>query len=238
MKKRPITQISKISLFVVIFLFIANFAISQTDTTAVATQDTTVAVKQETSETPKSDDSKKDKKKKKTSVFTAYASATFNQLYTSSSYESYIAPGWALGAAYKHGRFFYWQVGARYNNAVYEINLVDSDTLSISDNTFGVRDIDIPVTVGLNLLYFTGRTIGLRIYLSAVPAFLISAGSSSYPEFSKDNINSFNFYGQGGLGLDVLFLSIDTGYNYGFSDVFQNQQSTPGQIYVNLGFRF
>ncbi|HEY9114059.1 MAG TPA: hypothetical protein VIN10_05125 [Bacteroidales bacterium] len=238
MKAKKITQISKVSSLILVMLFISNIVVSQTDTTNVATQDTTKLDNKEKTDSQKSDESKKEEKKKKSGVFMAYGGVTFNQLNTSGNYESYIAPGWALGAAYKRGRFVYWQVGARYNNAVYELHLTDKTSDTVSDNLFGVRDIDIPVTVGLNLLYFTGRTLGLRIYVSAVPAFLLSAGSSGYPEFSKDNLNSFNFYGQGGLGLDVLFLSIDAGYNFGFTDIYQNDQSTPGQVYVNLGFRF
>jgi hypothetical protein len=33
--------------------------------------------------------------------------------------------------------------------------------------------------------------MGLRIYLSAIPAFVIGVGSSDYTEFTKDNVNSF-----------------------------------------------
>lgn len=242
MKTKKFTQFSKVSLLIFIMVFISNIVVSQTDTTSVATQDTTNAAKTEKADSQKSDESnkeKKEEKKKKSGVFMAYAGASFNHLSTSSTYESVIAPGWALGAAYKHGRFFYWQVGARYNNAVYEVNLADKTADStIQDNLFSVKDIDIPITAGLNLLYFTGKTLGLRVYVSAVPAFVVGVGNSDYSNFTKDDVNSFNFYGQGGLGFDVLFLSIDAGYNFGFTDVFQNDQSTPGQVYVNLGFRF
>lgn len=237
MKIEKITHFSKLSLLVVAMIFISNIALSQTDTTAVATQDTIAATKSD----QKSEESKKEKqeeKKKKSGVIMAYGGVTFNHLSTSSTYESVIAPGWALGAAYKHGRFFYWQVGARYNNAVYEVNLAGQTVDSIQDNLFSVKDIDIPVTAGLNLLYFTGKALGLRVYVSAVPAFVVGVGNSDYSNFTKDDVNSFNIYGQGGLGFDFLFLSIDAGYNYGFTDVFQNEQSGPGQIYVNLGFRF
>lgn len=238
MKAKKITQFCKLSLLLLVMVFISNIAVSQTDTTAIVTQDTTATVKAETTKDQESSDEKEKKEKKKRSEIIAYLSATFNQLSTSSTYESVIAPGWALGAAYKHGRFFYWQVGARYNNAVYELNLAGQTVDSIQDNLFSVKDIDIPVTAGLNLLYFTGRALGLRIYVSAVPAFVVGVGNSDYTNFTKDDVNSFNFYGQGGLGFDFLFLSIDAGYNYGFTDVFQNEQSTPGQVFVNLGFRF
>lgn len=237
MKMKKIIQLNKTVFLVLVMVFISNIAVSQTDTSAAGNQDATAAAKSDQKST-ESNKEKKKEKRKKSGVFMAYGGVTFNQLSTTSTYESVIAPGWALGASYKHGRFFYWQVGGRYNNAVYELSLPGQATDSIKDNLFSVKDIDIPLTAGLNLLYFTGKALGLRIYVSAVPSFVLGVGESDYSNFSKDNVNNFNFYGQGGLGVDVLFLSIDAGYNYGFTDVFQNEQSKPGQVYVNLGFRF
>ena len=150
-------------------------------------------------------------------------------------YTSMSTGGWALGLAYRKGNFFYWQVGGRYNNAIYKIN-VPGETAT-ANNSVSVTDIDIPINVGINLLSVT-KVLGLRVFVGAVPAFLISVGTSDYPEFTKTNANGFNMYGQGGIGVDVLFLSIDAGYNYGFTDVFKNTDSKPGQVFVNLGFRF
>ena len=80
--------------------------------------------------------------------------------------------------------------------------------------------------------------MGLRAYVSAVPAFAIGVDNNKLG-ISKDNINVFNFYGQGGIGVDVLFIFVEAGYNYGFIDLFQNDiKSNSNQIFVNLGFRF
>jgi len=54
-----------------------------------------------------------------------------------------------------------------------------------------------------------------------------------------DHINAFNLYGQAGVGVDVAFLFVEAGYNYGFIDLFKNDvKSNPNQIFINLGFRF
>ena len=78
----------------------------------------------------------------------------------------------------------------------------------------------------------------MRLFISAVPSFVLDVGNNDYPDFTKSDVNDATIYGQAGLGVDVLFLSIDLGYNYGFNDVFKNQKSRPGQAFVNLGFRF
>ncbi len=214
-----------------LFLMIAfssKIAVAQVDTTAAVVVDTAAKMPEPTQTT---------EKKKKFSGFIAYGAATFNQMsMASGDYSSVATPGWALGLAFRKGNFFYWQVGARYNNAIYEIN-VPGQTPTIN-NTVSVSDIDIPINVGINLLSVTQKFLGLRVFLGAVPSFLVNVGTSDYNNFTKSNANTFNFYGQGGIGVDVLFLAIDAGYNYGFSDVFKNDQSKPGQVFVNLGFRF
>jgi Outer membrane protein beta-barrel domain len=216
----------KIAVLLLMLVFISKIALSQTDTTIT---------KQGAEKNEKSGD----KKKKKSNGFIIYGAATFNQMSMSAnSYESIMVPGWGLGAAYKHGRFFYWQAGARYNNAVYEVHLTGATPDSVLDNLISVQDIDVPVTAGINLLSVTQKVLGLRLFLSAVPSFVLGVSNNGYANFTKDKVNDFNFYGQGGVGVDILFLTIEAGYNYGFTDVFKNTQSNPQQVFLNIGFRF
>ena len=109
MKTKKITQFSKLSLLALVLVFVSNIAISQTDTTNVATQDTTKVANTEKADGQKSGESnkeKKDEKKKKIGVFMAYASVTFNQLNTSSTYESYIATGLVSGCGLQARKVF------------------------------------------------------------------------------------------------------------------------------------
>jgi hypothetical protein len=51
-------------------------------------------------------------------------------------------------------------------------------------------------------------------------------------------VNDFNFYGQAGVGIDILALFIETGYNYGFTDVFKMHSQTHNRFFLIsvLGF--
>ena len=177
---------------------------------------------------------KKDKKRK--DEFKVFAGVNFNNLDISSEiYEPTMAVGWSLGASYKRGKFFYWELGAMYNNPVY--NLTDGLSTYL-DGIFSVQRIDIPVSFGINFLSVTSRIVGLRAFVSAIPTFAIGVGGNDL-NISMDNINAFNFYGQAGVGVDVIFLFVEVGFNYGFSDLFQDYSpSNPYQAYINLGFRF
>ena len=82
------------------------------------------------------------------------------------------------------------------------------------------------------------RVLSVRLFASAVPAFTLKVGDNSY-DINKDNVNSFIVYGQGGLGINVAFLVLEAGYNYGFNELLKdNTDSKPGQAFINLGFRF
>lgn len=208
-----------------VFLF-SNVFQAQTDTTQVA--QTEVAQKE-----------KKDKKRK--DEFKVYAGINFNNLSVSSdTYSSTMAPGWMLGFDYKRGKFFYWQVGVRYNNPVYNLNIqgITADSSNLLDGVFSVKSIDVPITVGVNFLSFASRIVGLRLFIGATPQFALGVGDNEI-DISSDNLNGFNLLGQGGIGVDVAFIYLETGVNYGFMDVFKNDvQSKPVQLFVNLGFRF
>ena len=190
---------------------------------------------------PQDDVTEQKKDKKRKDEFKVYAGINFNSLNISSqTYEPTMGIGWAFGASYKRGKFFYWELGALYNNPVY--NLTDAtlptDSTSYLDNVFNVSRIDIPVTFGINILSVTSRIVGLRVFVSAVPSFAIGVGGNDL-NISMDNINAFNLYGQAGVGVDIIFLFIEVGFNYGIDDLFQNYSpSYPYQAYINLGFRF
>ena len=136
-----------------------------------------------------------------------------------------------LGATYKRGKFFYWELGAQYNNPVYNLNdaTIPKDLSSYFDIVFSVKRIDIPVSFGINILSVTSRIVGLRVFVSAVPSFAIGVGDNNL-DISMDNVNTFNFYGQAGAGVDVVFIFIEAGFNYGFDDLFQDYStSNPSQ---------
>jgi hypothetical protein len=129
---------------------------------------------------------------------------------------------------------FYWQAGARFASAVVGYKPADSTDFG----NFSVKDVDFPLTLGINFTSFMNRVLSVRLFVSAVPSFTLKVGDNNY-EITKDNINSFILYGQGGLGINVAFLVLEFGYNYGFNEVLVNYtDSKPGQMFINLGFRF
>jgi hypothetical protein len=224
MKNRGFYRLLSLSLFVAIFM-LSNVVTAQSDTTQTAPSDT---VKTEKAKPPKKD-------KKKRDSFKVFAGVTLNNLNVSDDvYQSELMAGYDLGASYKRGRFFYWEIGARYNNFTYKLKPVGD---SIPGDNFSVKAIDIPITGGINFLSFISRIAGLRVFISAVPTIHLGVGNNDLG-LTKDDINSFCVRAQGGIGVDVAFIFLETGFNYGFGDMLKSTKSNPSQIFINLGFRF
>ncbi len=191
---------------------------------------------------PQNEKAKKEKKdRKRRDEFNVFAGLNVSEMsINSEQYQSVISPGFILGAAYKRGRFFYWEAGARYSNPVYNLNDLSkpSSPSNILDGAFSVRSVDVPITLGINVLSITSRIVGLRVFVSAVPTFALGVGNNDI-DITMDNINSFMMFGQGGIGVDAAFLFLEAGLNYGFTDMFKNDiQSKPYQLFLTLGFRF
>ena len=222
----------KSGIIITIICLVAGIGpVSAQNTGADSTNTTPDATVQNTQE-PK-------KEKKKRNDFKIYGGLNFNILDMDAKIlKPSMAMGWNAGFSYRSGGFFYWEIGALYDNAVY--NVVDSSLIiaPLLDGVFGLHNIQIPIKGGINVLSFMSRFLGLRVFLGAVPVFNVAVGDNKLG-ITKDKINTFNIYGQAGIGVDITFIFVEAGYNYGFLDVISNDvKSNPNQIYVNLGFRF
>ena len=233
MKHKCNSYVWKSIVLVVVLIILNNVAVAQTDTTkkpvpvdsvkAMAV-DTTVAA-------PPATTTSSTKKRQ----FIIYAGPNSNQMGGSTDkYNANSGVGYHIGVAWQKSGFLYGQFGIRYNNAVYGFQ---SKVTSKDTGDLKVQAIDVPLTAGLNFLSI-GNLASLRAFVSAMPSFRIGVSDNHFG-INKDDVNSFIFYGQVGIGANVAFALIDIGYNYGFSDLMKNFDKTnPGQWFLNLGVRF
>ncbi len=212
------------SIVLVVVLIILNNVVEAQDTVKV-TVDTAVAVA-----APPPAASSKEKKQ-----FIIYAGPNSNSMGgTTDKYNANSAVGYHIGVAWQKSGFIYGQFGLRFNNAIYgfQSKLTSNDTGDLK-----VQAIDIPLTAGIKFLTI-GQIANLRAFVSAMPSFTLGVSDNNFG-IDKDQLNSFIFYGQIGIGADVAFAMIDIGYNYGFSDLMKNFDSTnPSQWFLSLGIRF
>jgi hypothetical protein len=220
--------ISGVVLTLGLVLFLAQQSQAQVDTTAVK-KDTVPATTQ-----PAASGSTSKAKEKPTIIL--YAGPNVSTLRVESNdLDNESQTGFHLGLSWRSKGFLYTQFGLRYNNPVYSI--LPAGGRDSGDHKFSVTALDIPITLGINILNATDKVLNLRGFISAMPSFNLGVGDNDY-HIEKDNIETFVFYGQLGIGVDVLFMVFELGYNYGFSDLIKDAKSKPGQGFLNIGFRF
>lgn len=183
--------------------------------------------------TPKEDKSSEKKEHKRVSDFKVYGGlSTSNILLSDGPFESAYATGFLLGAAYRKGRFAYWEVGLNYNNSVVSLEGVD-----ILEENMNIRQVELPISVGLNLLSLTRRVAGLRVFGGIVPGYIVNISDNPF-NLEEDDFEQFQFGGRAGVGVDVLFLFLEVGYQYGFLDMLKERGSNLSQVDFRLGVRF
>jgi hypothetical protein len=225
---RAIQQIIPVIVLMLGFMFFsANPSQAQVDST-VTVKDTVPVTTQPAPDTTKA-------KKKEKPKLILYAGPNVGTLRVESNdLSNESVTGFHAGISWRTKGFLYSQFGLRYNNPVYSI--LPAGARDSGDYKFSVSSIDVPITLGLNILSATDKVLNLRGFISAVPSFNIGVGDNDY-QVDKDDIETFVFYGQLGIGVDVLFLVFELGYNYGFNDLFKDVKSKPGQGFLNIGVR-
>lgn len=210
-------------ILLILSIFLVQIAGAQVDTTQ---KDNTVV------QEPKVQNNKQGSERG-SSDFKVYGGLSVSSIILSSSeVESAYSSGYALGASYRKGKFFYWEVGANYNGSV-----VGFEDVLKSEKTLEFRQLNFPVTAGLNILGGTGRVLGIRAFGGVVPGVITEVLSNPF-ELSKSDFNEFQMGGRLGVGVDVLFLFVEMDYTYGLIDMLQAQGSNLSQVNLLVGFRF
>ena len=240
MKHNCIFHAGKSILLILMLIILNNAVMAQVppdttkpkvDTTAVMKTDTTNHAPAAVAATAAATGESAPKEKH----FSIYGGANSNTMSGSTDkYNSNAGVGWHVGVAWSKGSFLYWQAGLRFNEAVYGFN---SKITNIDTGNLQVQALDIPLTFGINFLSFA-KIISLRAFISAIPSFTLGVSDNHFG-ISKDNVNSFIFYGQFGIGASIGPGFIDIGYNYGTTGLLKNTSGTnPGQAYLSIGLRF
>ena len=105
-----------------------------------------------------------------------------------------------------------------------------------------IADMRIPVVLGFKII--KSRVIALRIFGGAYVAFVTSVTENDF-EVEKDHITSTLWSGRAGAGLDFTLISLDAGYDFGFSDLVDDPglASEVGEVkrngfFIQAGLRF
>ena len=156
----------------------------------------------------------------------------YNASKLSSSIDSIKASvnsGFHAGAFLRFGKRVYLQPEAYYtfSGGTYENNV--AGTLDNWKQKVTIGTLDVPVLIGFKII--KSKLLEWRIMVGPEVSFLVNSKVKDVnltgPIESSD-INSVNWYGQAGTGIDILFITLDVRYQFGLNTVINNVTQTVG----------
>ncbi len=100
-----------------------------------------------------------------------------------------------------------------------------------------INSIKVPLNVGY---YLTREGSLLRLHLRGgiVPQFIVSATEREAFNFNKDQLNSFTWGANAAVGIDFILLTVELSYEFGLSNVYQEQPGKNRMAILRFGFIF
>ena len=159
--------------------------------------------------------------------------------------ESAANVGWQIGGYLRYGKRFYIQPGIFWH---YMSTETSSDVNDIKFDT-KISAIQVPVCIGFNIV--DSSALVFRAFAGAAVSFVTSVDDNDF--IVKDDINSTQWLGRIGVGLDFTMFTVDLGYDYGFSNFYSSDtiaEAAAGpdgvdldgikiqEFFLNLGLKF
>ena len=166
------------------------------------------------------------------------AAATATTLNTSdlaANYDSDNLLGYSLGAFVRlNSGKMYLQPEVNYN--MRSTNIMGA---ALADDKFETGTLNVPLLLGLKVL--NGKVFNIRAFVGPEASFTINKPEDS-GSFSLEDINDLTWYVQGGVGVDLLFLTFDLRYEKGltgFVEDYESEGSFKNNVWVfSLGLKF
>jgi hypothetical protein len=147
--------------------------------------------------------------------------------------------GWVAGADFRLGQRAYFQPGIFLTGSktVYS----SQDTLFVSDEEVTRTSLRIKAMGGYKLVH--KENFALRLAVGPTYDFLVSINDDENQVVTNNNLRNGTFNLDAALGIDVSIFTLDFGYSYGFSSVYQDGSGFDPKakyqgIYATIGLAF
>lgn len=144
--------------------------------------------------------------------------------------------GLNIGGDVIFGKQFYFSPGIFYSSMVSKLE----PTSGGPDFDVKFHRIKIPAYFGIRLISPKLESMA-NVRLFAGPSATYLADISTDLSINKGDFNKFIWSGNGGIGVDLLFLFADAGYEFGLTEVFKDinsrGKSKSNGFWINAGLR-
>lgn len=140
--------------------------------------------------------------------------------------------GWNAGLDFRIGKNAYVSPGVHYYN--FTANIVDEvndvDDFKIQDEAT-IKSLKLPVNLGL-------KVFGLRAQGGITPTYIMGVDDTPNTGFDIDNFNRLTWGANVGVGLDLLFLTVDANYEIGLTDFYSQVEGANNVLTLSVGLKF
>ena len=146
--------------------------------------------------------------------------------------------GWNAGIDFRiRAKRFFIQPGVHYFNS--SIELTSKDSLSDAPLLSGPRlhSIKVPVLLGVYLTRANSGFFKLNVKGGASGNYLLAVDKNDSKEFEKDNLETYTYGLNAGLGLEFGLLTLDLSHEWGISSVLKNSNAKNNLLRVTIGIK-
>lgn len=151
-------------------------------------------------------------------------------------------PGYHFGAALTFGERFYVQPGFQYTTVSTEIVNENSVTGNELTDETKINMVSVPLRVGFRLINpETENLINVRLFGGFDGHHVMSVDHSTnagHEDLGADDYSNLIVNADFGMGIDVLFLFLDAGYQLGLTPIHKSgDNGKANSFYTNIGIR-
>lgn len=140
-----------------------------------------------------------------------------------------------FGVDIQFGGRLYFQPGLMYEGRKADVEPEDQNIGSVN---LRVNRIRIPALVGYNITGEPEQFLNIRAFTGPDISFAVNKDvDDNQLSFDKDDIKNFVWGWNVGAGVDIAFLFVDIGYQFGLSEILDDVEASPKNnlFYVNGG---
>ena len=147
--------------------------------------------------------------------------------------------GWNAGIDLRFGdKMIFFNPGIQLNNYTARLvkDLEEQPDVKLREETT-IQALKAPINLGLRL---TGTGGLMQIYAKGgvTPTMLLSVQEKDNFPFNKDDLKKITWGANAGVGVDVLFLTVDLNYEIGLTDYFANAPGKNNVLTLSAGIKF
>lgn len=147
--------------------------------------------------------------------------------------------GWNAGVDFRLGEgALTLQPGAHFYS--YTARLIkeveDPNDVQLKDET-QIQNLKLPVNIGLRLTG-EGGILQLHARGGVTPSYVLGVNEKEGFAFDKNSLKDWTFGANVGLGVDVLFLTVDLNYEIGLTDYFAEASGKNNMLTLSAGIKF